>query len=266
VSFDEFEFKEERHLEHYMMNNPECIEEGLKVLGHQVPTVGGKRIDILALDSEGRLVVIELKLFEDDRMLMQGVEYIDWVNENADRIAEIYKTSKLKIDPKTIPELVLVAPSFSRTLRTAAKYVSKDYCYLSLMEYVSLKDSTGKKGLFCREITIKPIERPIERWDLEDYLDYFDEPKLKKLFQDIISEVKNIGSGIECNPTQSWYVALQYKGRNLCTLSPRKKYFYLWIRGDEEFQIRKSKDFTQEIREKIIGAYKDLGGKLKAIL
>ena len=187
-------------MEHHIINNPECIEEGLRVLGHQVPTVGGKRIDILAVDSEGGLVVIELKTAEDDRMLIQGLEYIDWINENADRIAEIYKTPKLKIDPKTIPELILVAPSFSRTLTTAAKYVSKDYCYLSLMEYVGLKDSAGMKGLFCREITIKPIERPVERWTLQDYLDYFDDTKLRKLFQDIIDEVQNIGSGIECNP------------------------------------------------------------------
>lgn len=265
MSFDESKFKEERDLGHHVVNNPECIEEGLKILGHQVPTVGGKRIDILAVDSEGGLIVIELKTVEDDGMLIQGLEYIDWINENTDRVADIYKTSKVKINSKTIPELILVAPSFSRTLRTAAKYVSKDYCYLSLMEYVGLKDSTGSKGLFTREITIRPIERPVERWDLQDYLDYFDNPKLRKLFRDIISKVESLGSKIECNPTQSWYVALQYKGRNIYTLSPRKEYFYLWIRGDEEFKIEKPKDFTQETMEKIIGAYKELGGRPKPI-
>ena len=266
MSFEESNFEEERHMEHYIINNPECIEEDLVILGHQVPTVGGNRIDILAADSEGALIVIELKTIEDDKILMQGLEYIDWVNENADRIAEIYKTPKVKIDLGIVPELVLVAPSFSRTLTTAAKYVSKEHCYVSLLEYVGLKDSTGKKGLFTREIAIKPIERPVKRWTLQDYLDHFSDPKVKKLFQDVLNVVQNIGTGIECKPTQSWYVAFQHKGRNICTLSPRKEYFYLWIRGDEQFKISKKRDFTQEIREKIVVAFKNLGGKPSPIL
>lgn len=199
-------------------------------------------------------------------MLIQGLEYVDWINENADRIAEIYKKRDIKIDPKIPPKLILIAPSFSRTLQTATKYVGKDYCYLSLMEYVSLKDSAGKRGLFCREVTIKPVERPVERYTLRDYVEYLDDPKQRKLFQDVIDEVKGIGPRIECSPTQSWYVALQYKGRNICTLSPRKKYFYLWIRDGEEFKIERSKDFTQEIRERLVGIYKDLGGKPKPVL
>lgn len=58
MTFSESRIEEERQLEHQIINNPECIEEGLKVLDHQVPTIGGKRIDILAVDSEGGLVVL----------------------------------------------------------------------------------------------------------------------------------------------------------------------------------------------------------------
>lgn len=265
MDVSEYEFREERNLEDYIINSPDSIEKGLKILGHQVPTVGNRRIDILAVNSEERLIVLELKIVEDDRMLIQGLEYIDWVNENADRIVEIYKSSNLKINPKVIPSLILVAPTFSRTLRTAAKYVRKDYCYLMLFEYIGLKDSFGKQGLIRREVSIKPIERPLERWNLQNYLDHFDNPEIRTLFQDIIKDVRNIGPNIKCKPTQSWYVALQYKGRNICSLSPRKQYFYLWIRGGDYIKINDSKDFNQEILEKIIKAYKDLGGKLKTI-
>lgn len=265
MSFDEADFREERKLEHYIINNPKCIQDDLVILGHQIPTVGGKRIDILGVDSNGGLMVIELKTVEDDRMLMQGLEYVDWVNENADRIPDLFRRTETKIEPKIIPELILVAPSFSRTLITSSKYIIQDYCSVCLLEYIGLKDSTGKKGVYTREIPIKPIERPTERWNIDDYLDYFGNARIKQLFQDVIQTVQSYGTGIECNPTQSWYVALQYKGRNICTLSPRKEYFYLWI-GEYQFKIEKKKDFTQEIREKIIAAYKDLGGKPKSAL
>lgn len=53
------------------------LGEDLLLLGDEVPAweAGGERIDLLALDSSGTLVVIELKRGSDPRQLLQGIAY-----------------------------------------------------------------------------------------------------------------------------------------------------------------------------------------------
>ena len=62
------EFAFERDLQNFLVKNLHLIEDGLKLLheedgitGVEYP-VGGRRIDILAVDKDGALVVIELKV------------------------------------------------------------------------------------------------------------------------------------------------------------------------------------------------------------
>ncbi len=52
----------ESHLEDWIEQHPEMLEERLIIIGRQVPIVGiGDRIDLLGVDPRGALVVIELK-------------------------------------------------------------------------------------------------------------------------------------------------------------------------------------------------------------
>ena len=234
----------------------------MRVLGHQVPTTGGKRIDILGLDSENTLVIIEIKIVEDTYILPQGLEYVDWVNENADRLSEIYSKPDLKVDPSKTPRLILVAPSFSYTLQKAAKYISRDYCFVTLLEYFYFRYENDKKGLFCREIPLQPIERPVIRYENKDYIEYIQKEESRKLFEQVMDKIQKIGPKIEANPTQSWYIALQYKGRNLASLSPRSTYFYLGIKEEDGWdypKIEKPEDFTQEHINMITNEYIKLG-------
>lgn len=263
--FKELKIESENELEHLIVHNPLLVEEEeMRILGHQVPTNSGKRVDILAVDSDDGLVVIELKIVEDTYMLPQGLEYIDWVNENAERIKEMYNDQKISVDVQQIPRLLLIAPSFSQTLRKAAKYVAGDYCSLQLLEYHYLETDKKEKGLFLKEIHIDPIEAPIERWEIKDYIEYFEDEKVQQLFTELMDEILNIGPKIESIPTQSWYIGLQYKNRNLATLSPRKKWFYLAVPGEGEWdynKIQTKTDLTDEMMQSIVSYYKKLGGK-----
>jgi hypothetical protein len=62
------EFLLERDLQHYLAENLECIEQGLKLYeadgmrGIEFEAGGGRRIDILAVDKAGAFVVLELKV------------------------------------------------------------------------------------------------------------------------------------------------------------------------------------------------------------
>ena len=59
----------ESRLEHLVQQGADLIEDGLKYLDHQKRT-GAGRLDVLFVDSGRALVVAELKVVEDDSMLM----------------------------------------------------------------------------------------------------------------------------------------------------------------------------------------------------
>lgn len=82
------EFLLERDLQNYLARNLNCIEPGLRL--HEIDDVpalefdaGGRRIDILATDSRGDFVVIELKVSRGyDRVIGQLLRYVNWIRRN----------------------------------------------------------------------------------------------------------------------------------------------------------------------------------------
>ena len=82
------EFAYEKDLQNYLSKNLELIEDGLKLFeedginGVEFP-VGGRFIDILATDSDGNYVVIELKVSRGyDRVVGQLLRYMTWIKHN----------------------------------------------------------------------------------------------------------------------------------------------------------------------------------------
>jgi len=82
------EFAYEADLRNYLAKNLSIIEPGLKLYQDEGITgiefdVGGRRIDILAIDANGALVIIELKVSRGyDRVVGQLMRYMAWIREN----------------------------------------------------------------------------------------------------------------------------------------------------------------------------------------
>jgi endonuclease len=81
-------FAYERDLQNYLGRNLDVIETGLRlyedegITGIEFP-VGGRFIDILAVDRNGDLVVIELKVSRGyDRVVGQLMRYMAWIERN----------------------------------------------------------------------------------------------------------------------------------------------------------------------------------------
>ncbi|MDM5336399.1 endonuclease NucS [Fictibacillus enclensis] len=62
TSFYKTELKERQHIEEWIRKNPEVLGEDLLVIGHEYDQFEvNERLDLLALDREGNLVIIEVK-------------------------------------------------------------------------------------------------------------------------------------------------------------------------------------------------------------
>ena len=86
-----FEFALEAHLRDFLARNLNQIEAGLRLFeqdgrsGVEFPVDGG-RIDILAVDRDGKYVAIELKLAQGrNRALGQLLYYMGWIDRNLGR-------------------------------------------------------------------------------------------------------------------------------------------------------------------------------------
>lgn len=81
-------FAYERDLQNYLARNLHHLEAGLRLYEDEGLTgieynAGGRRIDILAIDKNGRFVVVELKVSRGyDRVIGQLLRYMGWVEAN----------------------------------------------------------------------------------------------------------------------------------------------------------------------------------------
>ena len=108
------EFAYEADLRNYLAKHLSIIEPGLKlyedegITGVEFP-VGGRFIDILAIDSNGGLVVIELKVSRGyDRVIGQLMRYMAWIRKN---LAEPGQQVRGVIIARVISEDLLLACS-----------------------------------------------------------------------------------------------------------------------------------------------------------
>ena len=125
------EFAYESDLRDFLAKNLSLIEPGLQlyqdegITGIEFP-VGGRFIDILAIDVEKRLVVIELKVSRGyDRVIGQLLRYMAWIEKN-------------HAEPGQGVRGIIAAREISEDLKLACSYLPT----VSLYEYelsVSLK-------------------------------------------------------------------------------------------------------------------------------
>jgi Holliday junction resolvase-like predicted endonuclease len=218
---------ERDELEPIIIANPEVVEVGFQIIAHQHPTDSGP-LDILGVDSEGTLVVVELKNEASDKHLDQGLRYYDWCRQNLVWIAQAY-SSKFSIDSETAPRLMLIAPSFRDTVKRIAKYVNVQ---LHLVEYHAFEDEKGEKGIICTEIDFGQPPEPPEIPTIEKKLDYFQDQTVRNLFVTVLGELEQ--RGIEVKPLSGLWISFWYQGKRFMTMSPKRTFFVANVLGSDD--------------------------------
>jgi Endonuclease NucS len=73
---------DEQRLEDWVVEAPSILGIDVLLVGRQVKTASGGRIDLLAIDGEANLVVLELKRDKTPREIVaQALDYAAWVND-----------------------------------------------------------------------------------------------------------------------------------------------------------------------------------------
>ena len=145
------ELEQEAVLQQIIAGDISVVDSRLMVIGREVSTAFGGRVDVLAIDAAGNLAVIELKRNRTPREIVaQILDYGSWVrNLTADEIAEKfidYQVRFLKTaSPKSINEafqeqfgavpdslnsshqLVIVAGSLDPSTERIVNYLMEDY-------------------------------------------------------------------------------------------------------------------------------------------
>lgn len=219
----------EQQLEDLIRRHTGTVEEGLSYVDHQKQTAGG-RLDVLMVDSGNALVVAELKVVQDDGMLIQGVDYYDYVSSHVEAFARLYKVHL--VDPTQEVRLFLIAPSFSQTLINRCKWVDLP---ISLFTYNCLKFD-GEEDLipiFSEQAIPTPPE-VIEVAHLDDHLNYITDTDVRSKVSALLDEVRNWKPGnISLDPTK-YAVSMKVNGRVFAYLYPRRKHFLLATYNDQE--------------------------------
>ncbi len=235
----------ERQLEEMIRKAPDLIEDGLKYVDHQKRTDRGP-LDVLLADSGAALVIAELKAIEDDGILVQGIDYYDYITTNIEGYARAYKD--MKIDPKQKTRLFLVAPSFSVTLLNRCKWIDIP---LSLFTYqcIAFEDSPKEIIPVFKEITIPSRLLPVEVYTIEQRLEYITDHKVRRAVEELLSEIKEWDKeNILIEPTKD-SISIKVSGRVFSYIGPRRKFYNIYTYDNENkwtgFPIQQSDDLEE---------------------
>jgi hypothetical protein len=141
LAIEQIKLGNHRELEEMLTNEIGQIEEGLAVIANHVPINDKATLDILCRDDNGQLVVLQLSVSEDDAMFLHGIQSLDYVDKFKSFLKATYKEQK--INDKEKPRLILIAPSFSDAIRSAAEGMKGMRMDLYEWEYLKLGDQKG---------------------------------------------------------------------------------------------------------------------------
>ena len=150
-------------LEEWIAENPRLIGLEVLVLGRQIPTEFGGRIDILALDRDGDLVIVELKRDRTPRdIVAQVLDYASWVRGLTTK--QVYEIAHKKLgkpldslfgetfgDGVEPPEnlnsshqMVIVASEFDASSKRIVQYLAEEHGVSINTVFFNVFDYKGK--------------------------------------------------------------------------------------------------------------------------
>ncbi len=133
------EYLDESELRDYLLSHPEALEPGLRVLRSERPIDGAGYADIVARDSEGRYVVIEVKR----------------VTAGQEAVRQLYRYVEAlrKRNPGTPVRGILAAPSITKEALQLLRSLGLEYRQVNIQRIYEevrrkrAREASGSRGL-----------------------------------------------------------------------------------------------------------------------
>lgn len=223
MEYEKYNPLSEKELHEIIRKNLNSLEKGLILLEYEKSLSKGIP-DFLCTDSGGRIVIIEVKLHQDENILFQALRYFGDVNKNKYMIANSYKDHPIdpKPDPKQKPRIILIAESFSDDTRELISLVTPD---IEMFSYQVI-ELNKEKGIIYFLIKKYIIENDdiTEAPKIEGHYEYIKNESLKPVIDDIRNEIKQIDKNINEYVTHG-YLGYKYKGKVIAYLSVQRQSF-----------------------------------------
>ena len=144
---------------------------------------------------------------------------------------------------------MLIAPSFTETVRRIAKYVNAE---LELIEFHAFQNEKSERGLICSSIDFGQAPVPPEIPSIEKKMEYFQSEKVKELFQEVLVELGT--KQVEVKPIHDLWISFWYRGKRFMYAAPKRNFFVVEVlktEGDWSSRIRIStrKDWEQTFQK-----------------
>ena len=213
---------EVRELEPLVLATLSEVETGLVALDNQLSAGDSGRPDVLASDSEGALVILELKSVQaTDAALSQVLRYYEWFNRNSGMVSRVFPN----VNPQCNIRLFIVAPDFSDDLLRLSKYIDLE---ISLIRCTPLRDSVSQELGIVYELidNERRDDGPSAFRSLEDIVNNISDLGVKSEFQKVLEELKS--KGVDLVPYKGGkylWIECRYNGEDIGYLQTRKKFF-----------------------------------------
>ncbi len=162
----------EQWLEGWLESDISMLDSNLMVIGRQVPTDYGGQVDLLCLDSEGVLVVVEIKKGRTPReVTAQALDYASWVKElsyqQIEELAQPYLNRSLEEAfretfkeelPETLNEShrsLIVAEAMDASTERIVRYLSDSNVPINVATVQYFKASDGR-GMLAQVYLVEP--------------------------------------------------------------------------------------------------------------
>ncbi len=165
----------ESEIEEILFNNPDAIGSRFMFIGKQVNTDSKKRIDLLAVDDEARLVILELKKGISPRdVVAQVLDYASWLEKQSERrieeiaadhftkhhspyssLIEGFQKSFGRPPSRRVGDeiaVVLIAQEFSQEVLDATDYLNDKGIPISCVEFEAFSSSDGGKYFYLHDV------------------------------------------------------------------------------------------------------------------
>lgn len=247
----------ETSLEDLICKAPANIEAGMRYVYHQQSTTQG-RLDVLLVDSGSALVVAELKVVENDGMLMQALDYYDYVNARLDAFARLY--THVKIDPMQAPRLLLIAPSFSTLLMNRLKWLTVKVSVYRF-KCIQLEGSEDLIPVFMEDSIPSLPELPSVT-TVDQHLNYITDLTARAKTEELLDFLLTFGPAISIEPKQT-AISIKKNNRVFRYLYARSTSGVVgyWPDGQQwsGMEIRADTDLD-EIKSSLKAAFNQTGG------